>query len=155
MIGPGSDKNTTGDADSTAPATAYNADTPYRVAYVPIYISIWLDVRAPSWYGCMALQASAQKVVKNLSVKSDLFSSILFKMKKVIFGKYDTGWISSTWSQSRSERKRDPLYHSFSFSFSPTRSPNFSFSSETKRNLETILPVLRRQRDILKHFHED
>ena len=73
----------------------------------------------------------------------------------MIFGKNDTGWINSPWSKSRSERKRDPLYHSFSFSFSPTRSPNFSLSSERKRNLETIFPVLRRQRDISKTYHED
>ena len=73
----------------------------------------------------------------------------------MIFVNNDTGWISSPWSQSRSERKRDALYHSFSFSFSPTRSPNFSLSSERKRNLETIFPVLRRQQDISKIYHEE
>ena len=73
----------------------------------------------------------------------------------MIFGKNDTGWINSPWSKSRSERKRDPLYHSFSFPFSPTRSPNFSLSSGRKRNLETIFPVLRRQQDISKIYHEE
>ena len=101
----------------------------------------------------MALQASVQNVVVNWGVKSYRFLPYFSKYKKMIFGKNDTGWISSPWSQSRSERKRDPLFHSFSFS--PTRSPNFSLSSGRKRNLETIFPVLTRQQDISKIYHEE
>ena len=81
----------------------------------------------------MALQALVQNVVVNWGVKSYRFLPYFSKYKKMIFGKNDTGW--SPWSQSRSERKRDPLYHSFSFSFSPTRSPNFSLSSEREKEI--------------------
>ena len=67
-------KNTIGDAGSTAPSTAYNADTVYRVAYMPRYIAIWLDVTLEH-HRNMAIWLY-------WGVKSNLFSSILFKMKK-------------------------------------------------------------------------